>query len=81
MKYKIGTRIDFIDEGESEEDNHEYYEITAYAITKDDRVVYLVWSSYNEYADQHELMTEEALTQEIKEHLDCNYSVKIREEE
>lgn len=81
MKYKIGTRIDFIDADCGLFDFHECFKVIAYAITKDDQLVYLIWSSYSEYGNQYDFMTESELAQEIKEHLDCNYSVKIREEE
>lgn len=81
MKYKIGTRIDFIYEGDSEDDFHEYYEIIAYAITRDAQVVYLIWSSYSEYGDEYNLMTEYKLAEEIKDKEDCGFIVKIREEQ
>lgn len=81
MKYKIGTRIDFIYEGGSEDDFHEYYKIVAYAITKDYRVVYLIWSNYDEYDNQYHFRTENTLAEEIKDKEDCGSIIKIRDEE
>lgn len=81
MKYKIGTRIDFIDADVGAFDYHEQFKVIAYAITKDNRVVYLIWCSYNEYGNQYEFMTEDALAKEIKDKEDCGYIVKIRGEE
>lgn len=77
MKYPIGTRIDFIDEGGV----YEYFEIEAYAILKDGSTVYLVWSSFSEYGNEYDFFSEEQLAQEIKERIDCGDKVKIREEE
>ena len=81
MKYKIGTRIDFIDEGDREDDLHEYWKIIAYAITKEDQVVYLIWSSYNEYDNEYNFMTDDELSKEIKDYEYYDNIVKIKEEE
>ena len=81
MKYKIGTRIDFIKDGESESDFHEYWDIVAYAVMKDAQAVYLVWDNYNEYGNQYDFITENELSEAIKDNEDCGYIVKIREEE
>ena len=67
MRYKIGTIITFKgDEGVL----WEKYQIKAYAITKDARVVYLIDSSFNEYDDQYAFLSEEELAKEIKERED-----------
>ena len=80
MKYGIGARIDFIYKDGSDDDFHEYYEIVAYAITKDGQIVYVIWSNYSEYSNEYKFMTEDKLSEEIEIREDYCI-VKIREEE
>lgn len=79
MKYKIGTVIRFLDKGKTINDFHESYTIAAYAITKDKRTVYLIWSSFNEYGNQYDFKSEEELEKEIQDNKECGYTVKIKE--
>lgn len=79
MKYKIGTRIDFIEDGE--EDYCDYYEVVAYAITKDAQVVYLIWDSGGDAIDKYQFMPEDELAEVIKDYENDGYTVKIREGE